>query len=473
MIEFGEFKKYFNNNFWKRFHQKVVFFPILLSSEKEEIIETLYNDLLNKKYYPSIPRAYIFENKGKGVTRKVPVFEIKDYCLYYYCVKRLEKKIAYNRVDNTFGGWSLGGVFRKSEDEEMKFRTETHNSFEDELANYHGVSLAEYSFNPTAWSKAYGDFSSKLYASTQEASYKYAVELDISNFYDCIRLDLLEIWIREVASKDNAEDISVLFHFLNYWNRESNKYDKQTVGVPQDAFADCSRILANFYLQRHDQYTYELCEINQCRYLRYADDQFIFGESKEKLEYLIYLISVNLSKFGLNLNQKKVKYWEIDELTEHRSFKLFDLAKDKEDRKNKENVEKFLDSYFYIRDSGLEDSLKKRGISLLRKALLCDLSIVSLDRRIKTLGYALEEDFLRKAEKNYLKRIYENLDTDEKKQEFINQLKTLANEAFYNSIHFRIKSFFEDLKIDTKEIDERIDFLNNREPKYESGVEFI
>lgn len=109
-----------------------------------------------------------------------------------------------------------------------------------------------------------------------EISHFETVEMDISNFYDCIRLDLLETWINEVSDGSSKEIINLLFHFLNYWNKKVNLSNKQTVGIPQDALSDCSRILANFYLQRYDSYMYEVCSRYNCRYFRYADDQIIF-----------------------------------------------------------------------------------------------------------------------------------------------------------------------------------------------------
>ncbi len=249
MDNLKKFKQYFNRDFWRAFQDKQSFFDIPRNkNDKDAFIDNLYTEIQERKYYPSVPKCYIDRDKGNGITRIVPVFTLKDYCVYYYCIKKIEDKIAYNRVENTFGGWTLGGLMRKSEDDEMEKRRKHFNRQEDFIAELHGISVSEYSFNPAAWARAYGDLNSKLYVIAKARNYKYVAELDIANYYDSIRLDILEMRIRELVNEEQADIVSLLFHFLNYWNRNTNLYNKQTVGIPQDAMGDCSRILANFYL---------------------------------------------------------------------------------------------------------------------------------------------------------------------------------------------------------------------------------
>lgn len=371
MDDINNFKKYFNRDFWKAFQDKQSFFNLPKKQKKDEFIEQLYNEIIERKYYPSVPHCYIDIDKGNGVTRIVPVFALKDYCAYYYCIKKIEDKIAYNRVENTFGGWTLGGLMRKSEDDEMEKRKKDFNRHEDFVAELHGISVNEYSFNPAAWARAYGDLNSKLYATARSGNYKYVAELDIANYYDSIRLDILEMRVREIVNESHADTISLLFHFLNYWNRNTNLYNKQTVGIPQDAMGDCSRILANFYLQPYDKYVFDLCKQNRYKYLRYADDQFLFSVNKDDLLLLIFKVSKKLNGLGLSINQKKVKIRTTEELIVHRSFRIFDLLKNDKDKRDKSKVEKFIDCYLDILDkSGLEN-MKDSGIPMLNRALFC------------------------------------------------------------------------------------------------------
>jgi hypothetical protein len=103
-ISLADFKKYFNSNFWRVFKEKVLFYSIneLSAKQKKEIIEKLYFDIKNKNYYPSNPKNILYKEKEKGVPRIIPVFEIQDYCLYYFCIKQLEDRIALDRTPNTF-----------------------------------------------------------------------------------------------------------------------------------------------------------------------------------------------------------------------------------------------------------------------------------------------------------------------------------------------------------------------------------
>jgi len=65
-IDLVDFKKYFNSKFWKAFKEKVLFYSSedLLNEEKGKIIENLWNEISQRKYYPSIPRHTIFKEKG-------------------------------------------------------------------------------------------------------------------------------------------------------------------------------------------------------------------------------------------------------------------------------------------------------------------------------------------------------------------------------------------------------------------------
>ncbi len=49
------------------------------------------------------------------------------------------------------------------------------------------------------------------------------------------------------------------------------------------ALGDCSRILANFYLQDYDAYMKVECDGQAASYLRYADDQIMMANDKEIL----------------------------------------------------------------------------------------------------------------------------------------------------------------------------------------------
>lgn len=461
MDDLKKFKQYFNRDFWRAFQDKQSFFDIPKSkTDKDAFIENLYSEIQERKYYPSVPRCYINRDKGNGVTRIVPVFTLKDYCVYYYCIKKIEDKIAYNRIENTFGGWTLGGLLRKSEDDEMEKRKKHFIRQEDFIAELHGISVSEYSFNPAAWARAYGDLNSKLYATSKATNYKYVAELDIANYYDSIRLDILEMRIRELVNEEQADIVSLLFHFLNYWNRNTNLYNKQTVGIPQDAMGDCSRILANFYLQPYDKIVFDLCKQNKCKYMRYADDQFLFSEDKNKLHILIFKVSKTLNSLGLSVNQKKVKVSTTEDLINYRSFKIFDLLKKDEDKKDKNKVEQFVDYYLELLDNSGLSNIKDNGTPLLNRALFCPaIRGIDISKRTKLMSCYLDDEYLKNARAIHLEKIYKLIHKSDK-QEFIKKLNSLSGKLIHNAFHYELLNFYRRNKIDSKSIEKRIEKLS-------------
>lgn len=62
-----------------------------------------------------------------------------------------------------------------------------------------------YSFDPDAWRDAFGEFNSLLFAQLGTGKYQYVLQFDLSNFYDSVRLDIMERWIREEASTDKSK----------------------------------------------------------------------------------------------------------------------------------------------------------------------------------------------------------------------------------------------------------------------------
>lgn len=457
MDDLKKFKQYFNRDFWRVFQDKQSFFDIPKNkTDKNVFIENLYSEIQERKYYPSVPQCYIDRDKGNGVTRIVPVFTLKDYCVYYYCIKKIEDKIAYNRVENTFGGWTLGGLMRKNEDDEMEKRRRHFNQQEAFIAELYGISISEYSFNPAAWARAYGDLNAKLYATAKARNYKYVAELDIANYYDSIRLDILGMRIRELVNEEHSDIVSLLFHFLNYWNRNTNLYNKQTVGIPQDAMGDCSRILANFYLQPYDKIVFDLCKQNKCKYLRYADDQFLFSEDKNKLHILIFKISKTLNSLGLSVNQKKVKVSTTDDLIDYRSFAIFDLLKTNENKKDKNKVEEFVDYYLELLDNSGLSNIKDNGTPLLNRALFCPaLRSIDISKRTKLMSCYLDDEYLKNARAIHLEKIYKLLHKSDK-QEFIKKLNSLSRKLIHNTFHYELLNFYRINKIDSKNIEKRI-----------------
>jgi hypothetical protein len=354
MIPKQEFCRWFNRSFWNAF--KNVAYAIKIPSDsngRKELLEDVYESIISKRYSPSIPEAELFINKGNGVTRTVPVFCIRDYCVYYFCIKELEEVLCVNRTPNTFGGWSLGGKLRKQEQSEI----------ESELTEY-----GRYSFNPMAWTAAFGEFNSILFSQLDEQNYSHVLQFDLSNFYDSVRLDILERWIREEASAQKGWIITLLFYLLNQWNRGNTGLHPQVVGLPQDALADCSRILANFYLQKYDRFAQHVCSSADSLYLRYADDQVVLTNNPQCVETVLLLLTRELDRYGLRVNQKKVDVRTAVELEVHRCRDVQALFGKKGDSQNPTLIKKFAKGYLGMSQAELAKSWNG-GLPLLNRLL--------------------------------------------------------------------------------------------------------
>jgi hypothetical protein len=290
MINFETFRKIFDSSFWRTLSDSIVpYAPKEIPEDKTQFLKQLFSDIRNRHYTASVPRDYIVSNKNYSyVTRIVPTFSYRDACVYFFCIKRLEEFIAMNRVKGTFGGWRLGNSIRKKEEEEsadMYVPTTSYNRFK--------------------WIKYWRDYQKHAYTYSLLEKFDYVLKFDIANFYDTINLRLLENKIRLATPLDRRAVVDLLFSFLGGWNRKFEGYGTKAVGLPQDEIGDCSRILANFYLQDYDDVISEKCAEVGARYLRYADDQMIFCNSESDANRILVEACKELFKINLSVNAGK------------------------------------------------------------------------------------------------------------------------------------------------------------------------
>lgn len=461
MVEKEVFKSYFRSNFWRPFNRLPVNICDLSSSGKNLLVEEVYDLIKNRTYYPATPKCYLIKNKGSGVVRIVPIFQARDYIVYYYCVIALEPLIAINRVNNTFGGWSLAGIqHRTAEKAELDTKFQEADQFNTEMNDWLGVSVPSYSFNPFAWSKIYGEFQARLFEEVKFKEKRFYAEFDISNFYDSIRLDILERKIRKEFDKRFEDELNLLFHFLQYWNRNVNHYNQQAVGIPQEAMNDCSRILANFYLQEHDLALERECKAKNASYLRYCDDQYIFADSRQDLEYLIFKASKRLKALGLSLNQKKVRIDTVERLLTDRSFNTFNKLSEEGSKYNPKHVEAFVDDVIQIFTSNSLHEIKQRGIPLLNRALFCSIDKIPMNKRLRLMAEYTKDDYLLDADSDKFKRIHTLLTTQEDKNELIKSLDRLCLERFHNFFHYEVLKFYSTIGLSSTHVQNRIDEIS-------------
>lgn len=430
--------KSFTNHLHKNSFVPWSYFPID-NSRREKFLLDLYNTLIKGVYTPSFPRDYVVSNKHNFVARIVPSLTLADYCVYYYCVKTLEKYLALNRTEGTYGGFSLGGEFRKLEDREFNELQEIT------------FSISPFTYNPLAWTKAWRDFQKKARIYSADPNYNYFLKYDIANFYNTINLTILEQKIRLACPKEYSDEIDILFFFLKYWNKRFLKYAEQTISIPQDEVGDCSRLLANFYLQDYDQEIYNVAQKNQSKYMRYADDQILISTEKDTAEDVLFTASKELFKIGLNINSAKVERFDRNSWEYYWSFNLFDLLGNPTDIKK---LEIAIDAMLTL------DKSKCRFDSLLRRILNCQVNKVSLDRKIKLLSLVTDDNFLLNQDSRLLLKIYKLISNDDK-HKYIDKLEQLSDVARFNSYHYnllRAKRFGLPIR-STKKIYRRIELL--------------
>ncbi|PIP53439.1 hypothetical protein COX08_00915, partial [Candidatus Beckwithbacteria bacterium CG23_combo_of_CG06-09_8_20_14_all_34_8] len=415
MEDFNSFIKPFDSSFWRVLRQSIVPFEDK-PKDKEVFLADLYKSIKECTYSPGNPREYILSDKHNGAIRVVPTFNYKDSCTYYYCIKNIEEFIATQRVEGTFGGWQLGTPIRELEENEEP----------------QGVSAPTNSFNRKAWGENWKEFQKKAYEYSQLDDYEYFIKVDIANFYDSINLITLERKLRALIPKNKCHILDLLFTFLKGWNKRFEGYAEKTVGIPQDEIGDCSRILANFFLQDYDQRIYELCRENDCKYLRFADDQLIMAKNKRSADIILSHTSKELFKINLYLNSAKIsRIKSKDDFNNYWCFELFDLLAEKN---NKDNINKAVKLFFEMSE---KDKLFIKH-SALRRILNVNFKLIEAPLRYKLFAMIYEEYFLSNTDIWYMNKIAKNTDD---KEELYNNLDNLAQTCLHNAFHYNLLKF--------------------------------
>ena len=401
-IDRASFDKIFASKFWTKLKDSIV--PFGSTPDKAVFLDELYSGITEFTYNPKNPREYIVINKHNGISRYVPTFSRKDYCVFFLCIKLLENEIAVNRVDGTFGGWTLGNPIRLKEEQEIleleyiPFNTINELSWVQEWQSFQNIA------------KTYRDFD----------DWKCFINLDIANFYDCINLTILERKIRHVIPKAKQDVVTLLFHFLQNWNKKLEGYNLKTVGIPQDEIGDCSRILANFYLQDYDLIMNEICDKYGAKYIRFADDQIIYAKDLLVAKNILFEAS-----------------------------REFELLKNKTD---KTAINSAIEKYFEY----LDTNIKFRDNSVLKRILSVDSKLIEPKYRHRLIAMFFNPDFLAQLTVWHFKRIREFISNDE---EFFGELDKMVSTVPFNSYHYNLLAFYkkERTEFDCSEIEKRIE----------------
>lgn len=426
MITLENFKKNIGQRFWKHTHRETLIPYAGGIPNRDSFLKQLCKDIEKMKYVPAPPRGYVVSHKQNLVVRFIPTLTKEDYCVYFFCVKCLENEIAENRVRGTYGGWKLGGKIRR-------------------LENIDDVpSMPDNSYNRFAWKQAWTEYQKKAFLLQRNGRYNFFIVFDIANFYDSVRLRRLEILTRAAVGKDKTQVVNLLFYFLSNWGKRDLNYERQNIGLPQDEVGDCSRILANFYLQDYDKTLYDICSERNSGYLRYADDQIIASSDEKTAKEIMFLASKELTKLGLNLNASKAKFLNKTEFSTYWSFDIFKLL---EAQNNGQKIKEAWELY----KSRMGAGAKFKPDTVLRRLLSCHLNRTSREAREEILTACKDKDFITTASDYYLKRIYGFTERG-KKNEFLQYLNDLSDDVLFNQYHLRVMKFARENRIDRKRL---------------------
>jgi len=416
-IDKASFLKIYDTRFWQKLNESLVPFtdkPL----DKASFLNNLYDEVTTYSYNPSHPREYIVFDKHNGISRYVPTFNRKDYCVYYLCIKLLENEIAVNRVEGTYGGWTLGNPIRLKEEQELleldyvPFNTLNELSWVEEWRTFQGIA------------KRYKDID----------DFKFFVNIDIANFYDSINLSLLERKIRHIVPKNKQEVVTLLMHFLHNWNKKLEGYNLKTVGIPQDEIGDCSRILANFYLQDYDSAIKLTCDKEQAQFIRFADDQIFYAKSREGARRIIFEASKELFKINLNVNSSKVKEFHTKaDFEQYWAFEIFELLTDKD---NQGQIEQAVKLYF----DNVDNKVRFRDNSVLKRLLTVNFDKINPEHRHRLISGFYNQEFLSQLTLWHFRRIREKVQND---KEYFAILDGQIDSIMFNSYHYQLLSFYE------------------------------
>ncbi len=403
--------------------------------DHKKIILELYDEIRDMNYSPSKCVGYLMINKQNNVPRIIPVLSAKDYFLYYFCIKILEKELTEGRVKGTYGGWSMGNLIRKMEDQESLL-----------LQSYGSLD----SLNPYKWAKYWKQFQKKAYDFAQVSNKKCIVKFDIANFYNNINLKKLKEKIILRISNNKKPVLDLLFFFLENWDKKFSGYFPRNVGIPMDKIGDCSRILANFYLQEYDLNMRNLCEKYNTEYLRYADDILIYCKNQRIAKKILFESSKFLLKLDLDINTGKVVFFNSKkEFNNYWAFEFFDIIGDGKDIKKLELALKKMFRY-------KEEKIIFRENSVIKRILNSNFG--GLDKRYlnRFIKYVLQESFFENLDYRQIAFIFNQL-SPVQQQRMIKKIYSVIRKTNFNSCLYNLRKF---LKMNA--IDFNFEYINKK-----------
>ena len=452
-----------SKEFWKQVAKSphsLQFAPNDKPTKKEK--ERLVTDLLKNNLTTAKPHHEYIIDKGNGVVRLSPILAISDLMYVYAIMKELEDDLLKNRVEFTYGGWSLGGNQRKIEEEEKLYLAldleyapvidsqpisifQILNSEEedeepisvliDDEANFSKAQLDslqqnaaiqnnvsstfDFSFNPKAFRKYYGEMRKIVFDLLDRGIYTHIVKLDVANFYDCIDTSILRTKMLASVPSHKHEYVERIIQHTKDIQKFYMLEGATGIGLVQEQMGDCSRILANHYLQGYDRIANGLLAMHGGLYVRYADDQYLLlnesnGDIKVTAEGIISILSGHLKSLNLNFNASKIEIISKDQYINKQALKIWkkiEVGTDDTIGEVRQRAIEFLEYIGALKEVERK-SLEKKAASLFNFALWLPWYRSQNSSSKVFMNYFLNPNFLARASGQQLVRIYTVLESD-------------------------------------------------------------
>lgn len=273
-------------------------------------------------YVPGIGHGYLGVEKNRGVTRFIPILSKEDIAVYYQICGELGDAVIRD-VSGIYGGWRAIPTPRNTA------RLAQTRRSENNLAGYQQNYFTS-TFSNAAWFSQFRSFNDVIASLVKSRNFgRYVIKTDIANFYDSIDIRRLTTKLMYDAP-EYPTHISILEMFLNFWNRRTVGYQPSTRGIPQEIISDGSRNLSHYYLQDFDERFMEYCSAENLRYIRWADDILIYGQSHSALESSVYNASKLLLADGLNLSAPKTQIFTVRDFARFRGLNVLQSIEQKD-----------------------------------------------------------------------------------------------------------------------------------------------
>jgi len=163
------------------------------------------------------------------------------------------------------------------------------------------------------------------------------------------------------------------------------------------------------------------------------------------VERLLLLITRQLGRFGLRVNQKKVDLRTVAELQEHRCRATQAIFAKKGNNQNPVLVRQFVDAYLAIPKPDLEKTWN-RGVPLLNRLLWSNLESLPKSLFNAVVARLTSEQYLLRADCKKLARVYELNGKRTRPIDLGTHLRKIGDRSVHNSYHYEALAFANSVK---------------------------